>query len=162
MISTYDAPVTQRPSRRSTSLARELAEAAYELHASVERQLHDTLIELELTVPLADALWQLDPRLGPLSRRQLAERLGCDPSNVTFIVDRLERRRLVTRARVGHDRRIKAMSLTASGLEARARLIATIARAPMWSQLTSAQRRQLAELLGRCTQLQESQRPDAR
>src|SRR5579862_2019984 len=112
MISTYDAPVTQRPSRRSTSLARELAEAAYELHASVERQLHDTLIELELTVPLADALWQLDPRLGPLSRRQLAERLGCDPSNVTFIVDRLERRRLVTRARVGHDRRIKAMSLT--------------------------------------------------
>src|SRR5579864_9398730 len=100
MICTYDARVTERPSRGSTSVAHELAQAAYELHASVERQLHDTLAELELTVPLADVLWQLDPELGPLSRRELAERLGCDPSNVTFLVDRLERRRLVTRARV--------------------------------------------------------------
>lgn len=137
--------------RESSSPHEELAHAAYDLHAALERQLHDTLIELGLTVPLADALWQLDPALGPLSRRELAERLGCDPSNVTFLVDRLAQRRLVRRESVGHDRRIKALSLTASGLEARARLIATLARSPMWSELTGAERRQLAELLGRCT-----------
>jgi MarR family transcriptional regulator, organic hydroperoxide resistance regulator len=131
-------------------LIHELAQAAYELHAAIERHLHDTLVELELTVPLADALWQLDPAFGPLSRRELAERLRCDPSNVTFLVDRLERRRLVSRARAAGDRRVKALKLTPAGIAARSRLIATIAESPLFSELTPAQRRALADLLTRC------------
>src|SRR5437588_12516381 len=134
-ICAYDPPVANASSAKSVALTAPLAQLAYELHAAVERHLHDTLEELGLTITLADAVWQLDPALGPLSRRELAERLRCDPSNVTFLVKRLEQRRLVTRARVRHDRRIKAVSLTTPGLEARARLIATIARSPMWTQL---------------------------
>ena len=128
----------------------ELAGAAYALHAALERHLHDTLVELDLTVPLADALWQLDPALGPLSRRELAERLRCDPSNVTFLVGRLEKRRLVRRARSDGDRRVKALALTPAGARIRNRLIATIARSPLFGELTSAQQRQLAGLLQRC------------
>jgi DNA-binding MarR family transcriptional regulator len=131
-------------------LTHQLAQLAYELHAALERELHDTLAELGLTVTLADALWQLDPTLGPLSRRQLAERLRCDPSNVTFLVRRLEQRRLVSRARAEDDRRVKALALTAAGVEVRNRLIATIAESPICSGLTSAQQRQLADLLVRC------------
>jgi MarR family transcriptional regulator, organic hydroperoxide resistance regulator len=131
-------------------ISHRLAHAAYELHANVERSLHDALVELDLTLPLADALWQLDPALGPLSRRELADRLSCDPSNVTFLVNRLQRRRLVTRAPAAGDRRIRALVLTPAGVQAREDLIATLAGSSLFSRLTPAQQRQLAELLGRC------------
>ena len=150
MICAYDAPVTKQPQQEPGPLGYQLAHAAYDFHAALERQLHDTLEELDLTVALSDALWQLDPALGPVSRRELAERLRCDPSNVTFLVNRLERRCLVNRARAAGDRRVKALALTPAGIEVRNRLIATIAASPMFSELTSAQERKLADLLRRC------------
>jgi MarR family transcriptional regulator, organic hydroperoxide resistance regulator len=153
--SPYDANVTNRPARRAVPLSHQLARAAYGLHAALERHLHDTLSELDLTIALADALWQLDPALGPLSRRQLAQRLGCDPSNVTFLVDRLERRHLVTRARAGTDRRVKALALTSNGIAVRSRLISTLADAPMFSRLTATEQRQLTDLLRDCLSLTE-------
>jgi MarR family transcriptional regulator, organic hydroperoxide resistance regulator len=149
-ICPYDAPVPERPPEEP--LAHQLAHAAYQLHTALERQLHDTLAELELTISLADTLWQLDPALGPLSRRQLADRLGCDPSNVTFLVDRLVQRNLVTRARAGEDRRVKALALTPAGVAVRRRLIATLADSPIFSGLTTAQQRDLAGLLRRCVE----------
>jgi DNA-binding MarR family transcriptional regulator len=157
-IWTYDAHVEKRASREPIPLTRQLARAAYDLHAALERELHDTLIELDLTIPLSDVIWQLDPALGPLSRRQLAERLRCDPSNVTFLVDRLEQRSLVSRARAGSDRRVKALALTPAGVEARDRLIATLAESPMFSRLTGAQQQQLAALLQRCVRSGHSSR----
>jgi MarR family transcriptional regulator, organic hydroperoxide resistance regulator len=149
-ICPYDARVAKRPPNEPTPLTSQLAQAAYALHAALERHLHDTLEELDLTVSLADALWQLDPTLGPVSRRELAERLRCDPSNVTFLVNRLEQRRLVSSARAGSDRRVKALALTPAGVQVRNRLIATIAESSMFSALTSTQQRQLADLLQRC------------
>jgi DNA-binding MarR family transcriptional regulator len=150
MASVAKRPRTKRPRNDPVPLTYQLAEAAYALHAALERHLHDALVELDLTVSLSDALWQLDPALGPLSRRALAERLHCDPSNVTFIVDRLEERRLVSRSRAGSDRRVKALALTPAGVQVRNRLIATIAESSMFSELTSAQQRQMADLLQRC------------
>ena len=146
----YHGTAMQPRAEQPIPPAYQLAQAAYELHAALERHLHDTLTELDLTIPLSDALWQLDPQLGPLSRRELAERLNCDPSNVTFLVNRLERRRLVTRAQARGDRRLKALALTPAGIEVRDRLIATIAESSLFSQLTSAQTRQLSQLLKRC------------
>ena len=145
--------VTAHTGNEPVHLAYRLAEAAYALHAALERHLHDTLVELDLTIPLSDAIWQLDPKLGPLSRRELAERLQCDPSNVTFLVDRLESRGLLTRARATSDRRIKTLALTPAGIEVRDRLIATIADSSMFSSLPSAQQRQLADLLQRAVGL---------
>ena len=135
---------------KTSRIRYELARAAYTVHTALEHGLHDTLAELDLTIALADVLWQLDPELGPQSRRELAERLHCDPSNVTFLVDRLERRRFVARAPVKADRRVKALVLTAAGVEARNRLIATLAESAMFGRLTRAEQRQLADLLGRC------------
>lgn len=135
---------------KTSTLRYGLAQAAYAVHIALEHELHETLLELHLTIPLADVVWQLDPKLGPLSRRELAERLHCDPSNVTFLVDRLERRRLVARTRVRSDRRIKAMALTPAGVEVRERLIATLAESALFGRLTRPEQRQLADLLARC------------
>jgi DNA-binding MarR family transcriptional regulator len=132
------------------SLNHRLAEAAYELHTHVERSLGGVLRELDLTIPLADVLWRLDPAAGPVSRRELAERLRCDPSNVTFLVDRLSQRRLVSRGRAGEDRRVTALELTAAGVRVRNRLIATIAESSMFNDLVIAERWQMVGLLSRC------------
>jgi MarR family transcriptional regulator, organic hydroperoxide resistance regulator len=135
---------------KTSSISFRLAHVAYELHANLERALSSVLVELDLTLPLADALWQLDPALGPLSRRELAERLACHPSNVTFLVNRLERQHLVTRGPGAGDRRVRALMLTPAGVRARTRLISTLAESALFSRLTTDQQRQLAELLGRC------------
>jgi MarR family transcriptional regulator, organic hydroperoxide resistance regulator len=154
----YDAGVTEHPRNDAAPLAYQLAEAAYALHAALERHLHDALVELDLTIALSDAIWQLDPKLGPLSRRELAERLHCDPSNVTFLVDRLESRRLLTRARARSDRRTQALALTPAGIEVRDRLFRTIADSSMFTTLTRAQQRQLVDLLQRCIDPGQSSR----
>ena len=146
----YDARVARRPRAEPIPLTYQLAQAAYALHAALERHLHDTLLELELTIALADVLWQLDPALGALSRRELAERLGCDPSNVTFLIKRLERRHLVRGVRAVGDRRVKALALTPSGVKVRNRLIAAVAESSMFGELTPVQQQQLAALLERC------------
>ena len=143
---------------KTSQIRYELAQSAYAVHTALEHELHDTLTELDLTIPLADVLWQLDPELGPLSRRELAERLHCHPSNVTFLIDRLERRGFVARARVNADRRVKALALTPAGVQVRERLIVTLAESAMFAELTRAEQRQLADLLGRCAD--ESRGPD--
>ncbi|WP_040773639.1 MarR family winged helix-turn-helix transcriptional regulator [Nocardia pneumoniae] len=54
-------------------------------------------------------------RRGPAAMRALAENLACDASNVTGIVDRLEKRGLVRREASASDRRVKNLVLTAEG-----------------------------------------------
>jgi DNA-binding MarR family transcriptional regulator len=116
----------------------------------VNRALRQTIVslmhDLDLTEPLADALWQLSAGQA-LSRRDLAERLRCDPSNVTFLVDRLEERGLAERAADPRDRRVKAVRLTEAGALARSRLVAGTAAAPLLTGLTGTQKQQLTELL---------------
>ncbi|MEV4919628.1 MarR family transcriptional regulator [Streptomyces tirandamycinicus] len=54
-------------------------------------------------------------RRGPAAMRALAETMACDASNVTGIVDRLEKRGLVRREAGASDRRVKNVVLTAEG-----------------------------------------------
>ncbi|MET7696229.1 MULTISPECIES: MarR family winged helix-turn-helix transcriptional regulator [unclassified Streptomyces] len=54
---------------------------------------------------------------GPLPMRGLADRLVCDASNVTGIVDRLEKQDLVHREPSATDRRVKNVVLTDKGRE---------------------------------------------
>lgn len=53
--------------------------------------------------------------LEPLPMRKLAQKLKCEPSNVTGIVDRLESRGLVERRPDPADRRVKLAAATAEG-----------------------------------------------
>src|SRR6266851_3558513 len=82
------------------------------------------LDRLGLTPAESRALHSLDPKAGR-SMRSLADEWRCDPSNATWLVDRLEHHGLARRvARMG-DRRVKAVVLTTKGQRIRSELIAS-------------------------------------
>jgi MarR family transcriptional regulator, organic hydroperoxide resistance regulator len=85
--------------------------------------------DLGLTPAQAHALMVLEPE-SALTMRELAEGLGCDPSTVTGIADRLETHGLICRHALAGDRRVKALSLTQDGVERRASLLERLAEAP--------------------------------
>jgi DNA-binding MarR family transcriptional regulator len=68
------------------------------------------------------ALASLDAREGR-TMRSLADELGCDASNATWIVDRLERFGLAERRTVPRDRRVKLVVLTRKGVKTKAELM---------------------------------------
>jgi DNA-binding MarR family transcriptional regulator len=123
-----------------------LLEGILRMNRALRQTIASLMRDLDLTEPLADALWQLAAGQA-LSRRELAERLQCDPSNVTFLVDRLEEKGLAERAADSRDRRVKAVRLTEAGALARSRLVAGAATAPILTGLTRTQKLQLSELL---------------
>jgi DNA-binding MarR family transcriptional regulator len=57
------------------------------------------------------------------SMRALAASWECDPSNATWIVDRLEKLGLAERRSVPEDRRVKLVVLTSKGLKTRTALL---------------------------------------
>jgi DNA-binding MarR family transcriptional regulator len=63
----------------------------------------------------------------PVPMGRLADTLGCDASNVTGLVDRLEARGLVERRASSGDRRVKVLHLTPTGSRLRAQLLRQIA-----------------------------------
>jgi len=100
-----------------------------------------------LSVAQAAAIQQMR---GPLTMRELADRIGCDPSNVTGITDRLEARALVVRQLDPSDRRIKMLVLTSAGAELRGRLQEQLLNRPApITGLNREEQDQLRDLLQR-------------
>jgi DNA-binding MarR family transcriptional regulator len=62
--------------------------------------------------------------------RSLADAWQCDPSNATWIVDRLERLGLAERRSAPGDRRVKLVVLTATGHRTRTELLKEFHRPP--------------------------------
>ncbi len=83
----------------------------------------------ELTEAQCHVLRLLEPSVA-MPMREVAERLACDASNVTGIVDRLEKRGLVERRSSHQDRRIKELVLTAAGAALRTRLVERLGQPP--------------------------------
>ncbi|MCX5207399.1 MarR family transcriptional regulator [Streptomyces sp. NBC_00237] len=101
-----------------------------------------------LTASQAKALSVL--RATPAPMRALATTLACDASNITGIVDRLEKRELVRREPSPTDRRVKNVVLTVAGevtIDAiRARMHTTLSAL---DTLDDSERTALFTLLGR-------------
>lgn len=109
----------------------------------------DILRELGLTVPLANALWKLDPGAPAPSMREVAAGLRCDPSTVTFLADRLEERGLAERRINPANRRSNNLVLTTKGADVRRKLVEAMAtRSPM-ARLSVEEQRQLRYLLSK-------------
>ena len=85
--------------------------------------------------------------------RQFAERMGCDASNVTGIVDRLEAKELVVRSVDKADRRVKRIARTPAGDAAVGKFQRELVRASSLAQLSPRARQ------GLLAALQEVQRP---
>ncbi|MDQ1038876.1 DNA-binding MarR family transcriptional regulator [Streptomyces sp. V3I8] len=81
--------------------------------ARYHEEYEDAAAEHALTGAQARLLSLLS--LEPLPMRRLAQRLKCEPSNVTGIVDRLEARGLAERRPDPSDRRVKLAAVTEEG-----------------------------------------------
>jgi DNA-binding MarR family transcriptional regulator len=93
----------------------ELANALLELCCHIEAIRATTSRGLGLTPQQAQLLTSVTP--AALTHGELASRLHCDKTNVTGLVDRLERRQLVRRRPDPTDRRATLVSLTDDGVE---------------------------------------------
>jgi DNA-binding MarR family transcriptional regulator len=114
-----------------------------------EMAAHNQAIAAEfgLTGPQARLLVQLGD---PVPMGQLAERLDCDPSNVTGLVDRLHARGLLERRENEADRRVKHLTLTPAGRRLRAELEARLfAGRPLLARLSRGDQQALRDLLRR-------------
>lgn len=89
--------------------------------------------------------------VGPMSQKELAERLLLDPSDLVSLVDILERAELVDRRRDPADRRRYALELTERGRIAAQRLhqVSRTAQESVLEPLESHEREQLSALLSR-------------
>jgi DNA-binding MarR family transcriptional regulator len=105
--------------------------------------------EFRLSPPQVHALRVLSPEQ-PLPLGRLACALGCDASNVTGIVDRLERRGLIERRPSQRDRRVKVLVITAEGAQVRRQLMLRLGEPPQAiAALSPADQKRLAGILRR-------------
>ena len=130
----------------------QLVEQAYTFSAAIGRWSATILAELELTEALGDVLWQLGAVGEAVPMRDLADRLQCDPSNVTFLADRLEERGLIERRPDLSDRRVKLLALTTAGLAVRTRIVQAAATRSPLARLSPADQQRLYRLLDKCLQ----------
>lgn len=141
-------PVTAPPSAES-ALLRELAPRMMAVFVWMAHYYDARFEELGLTAASARALLQLDPA-APMPTKVLAERLSCDPSNVTPFVDRLEEAGLIERRVDRKDRRIKTLAITAAGRRMRERMTTIMAAdTPPLQVLTTTEQRTLLDLLNK-------------
>jgi DNA-binding MarR family transcriptional regulator len=80
------------------------------------------LAEFDLTPAQAQLLMQLDPER-PMPMIEVANGLGCDASNVTGLVDRLEERGVIERRSASTDRRVKMVAVTPAGEKLRGKVL---------------------------------------
>ncbi|MFF7328932.1 MarR family winged helix-turn-helix transcriptional regulator [Streptomyces sp. NPDC090306] len=133
---------------RPDTLSLEVVELIGDVVAKFHEDYEAAAAEHSLTGAQARLLSLLS--LEPLPMRRLAQRLKCEPSNVTGIVDRLEARRLVERRPDPADRRVKLAAVTEEGRRVAAGLRGSLrfARAPL-AGLSDDERSVLRDLLRR-------------
>lgn len=101
----------------------------FDLLLSERARMPSVAAEFDLSPTQVHVLRVLEPGTDvPMGR--LACALGCDASNITGVVDRLEARGLVERRAADRDRRVKVLVVTARGLELRTRLLARLSAPP--------------------------------
>jgi DNA-binding MarR family transcriptional regulator len=138
---------TANPPRRieATPSAAEVWALLRSLFGQQRRRFLIAASELDLHPAQAGALVQLE---SPMPMRHLAAMLGCDNSNVTGLVDRLEARGVVERQPNADDRRVKQIVLTAAGRRLRGQLLDRVGRPSSGlDRLTAAEQVQLRDLL---------------
>ena len=103
--------------------------------------------ELGLSPKQMVLLWRLPPGM-TLTMGEIGQRLYCDASFVTGLVDRLEQDGLIERRPDPRDRRVTLVALTSAGEKARDRALELLYEPPPeFAALDPAELEQLAELL---------------
>ncbi|MFF4367235.1 DNA-binding MarR family transcriptional regulator [Streptomyces sp. 3211.6] len=135
-------------SRRADPVTVEVVELIGDVVARYHMEYEEAAARHQLTGAQAKVLTLLS--LEPLPMRRIAQKLRCEPSNVTGIIDRLETRGLVERRPDPADRRVKLAAPTEEGAETAERLRESLdfAREPL-AGLSAQERTALRDLLRR-------------
>ncbi|MEV4297655.1 MarR family winged helix-turn-helix transcriptional regulator [Microbispora rosea] len=112
----------------------------------IEANIRVRAATLGLTASQGTALCELTR---PMTLRELAERMGCEPSNATFVADRLEEQGYLERHPHPDDRRAKQLVLTPKGTELRERLIELLSENSPLAPLAPEEQDVLQHLLTR-------------
>jgi MarR family transcriptional regulator, organic hydroperoxide resistance regulator len=118
-----------------------------DVSSAINSDVRAVLADLELTDMMSGLLWTLDPDRPPLRMREIAQRLGCDPSNVTLVGDKLLRAGLATREPHPEDRRSRALVLTERGREIREQVLRRALEATLLPRLSRGEQQELGRLL---------------
>lgn len=108
--------------------------------------VRERAVKLGLTAAQATALRELS---GPMTMSELAERMSCEPSNATYVVDKLQNQGLIERRPHLTDRRAKQLVLTSKGAELRERLLELLSQDSPLAGLTQPEQDLLHDLLHR-------------
>jgi DNA-binding MarR family transcriptional regulator len=141
MMTAMTGPID--PERQAVA-DKELCGLVNRLARRIEAHVRERAATLELTASQATALRELT---GPMTLSELAERMSCEPSNATFVVDRLGKLGLVERRPHPRDRRAKQLVLTPEGAALRERLVELLSAESPLAALTREEQRTLHELL---------------
>lgn len=135
--------MTASPEVRATA-ERELCGLVNGLAQQIADHVRVRATALGLTAPQATALRELT---GPMTMRELAERMSCEPSNATFVVDNLAKKGLLERRPHPTDRRARHLVLTPTGTALRTQLLDLLTQDSPLAALTPGQQRALHDLL---------------
>lgn len=114
--------------------------------------------QLGITAAQVVALRELD---GPMTLRDLATRMACEPSNATYVADRMEAQALIRREPHPRDRRSKQVVLTKAGERCRANVLAALELRTPLDVLDAGEQEQLALLLSKAVAASAEGRPAA-
>jgi DNA-binding MarR family transcriptional regulator len=124
----------------------EIVRRLMDLFASTLHHQAACLEGVGITYAQAKLLWRLEPgELLPL--KELARRIGVDPSNAAGVIDQLTQRGLLASRRSEHDRRVRLIRLTGPGVRLRRQLVARMSDHPALEPLSAARRAELLEIL---------------
>lgn len=133
----------------SKEVARELPQVFFRLLMSHRAWIKSGATSLGLSAFQAMTMLFMDPA-HPQPMSEIAAAIGCGPSNLTGIIDKLEARGYVKRRPGEGDRRVKEVSLTRAGQAFRNRLLARIREPAPWMRALSAEdQRTLIEIFTR-------------
>jgi len=133
------------------ALARRIWQAMFDLLIRSAPVRTASLARRGLTPNDSRALFSLDSHTGR-SMRSLADEWQCDPSNATWIIDRLEELGFAQRQPVLHDKRVKLVVLTRKGEKVRTDLLEEFHQPPPeFERLSRADVEALARVLAKMT-----------
>ena len=147
MVFTERPPLGTELTATGTPSVEDLVAAFMAVMGRLGQHFFQRSAEFDLSPQQAKAFVELGR---PLSMGELADRLFCDASNVTGIVDRLESRGLVERQADPDDRRVRRLVLTDAGRELwQAHHERVFDGVPCVANLSDDDRRALCALLSR-------------
>jgi DNA-binding MarR family transcriptional regulator len=136
------ASVAPTPSEPNEEIVRRLMD----LFVTTLHHQASCLEGVGLSYAQAKLVWRLEPG-ELLSLKELARRIGVDPSNAADVVAQLTKRGLVSSRRSEHDRRVRLIRLTGPGVRLRRQLVERMSDLPAIESLSPARREELLEIL---------------